>query len=46
VERGCIRLRAQPREDGAPGRPPSPIIELHPALARHSVNTVNAVVVL
>lgn len=28
--RGCLRLVEQPRE--GPGRPPSPVVELHPAL--------------
>jgi len=31
VERGCLRLVERPRE--GPGRPPSPLVELHPALS-------------
>jgi hypothetical protein len=35
VERGCIRLAAVQRD--GPGRPPSPVIELHPALISEPV---------
>lgn len=37
VQRGCIRLRTQPSTGG---RPPSPVVELHPSLRPTTVPTV------